>query len=153
MPQGETRKATKSARRKRSKKPRAAWKPSLAAPRVTNPTWQRTEEILRLSSAVILATPALSCQRRGQRSAPPGAPSCSALQPRTAHAATCPQSSACLRPSCSARRNGILTIFAAGELVPVDLSPADYAHGRLVEQYAGSHLGLPQASQRPTLPQ
>ena len=57
MPQGETRKATKAHDEKRSKKPSAAWEPSLAAPRVTNPLGKRTERSCGLCSVVILVDP------------------------------------------------------------------------------------------------
>jgi hypothetical protein len=55
MPQGETRKATKARDEKRSKKPSAAWEALVGSSTSSEPNLaKRTEEILRLCSAVIL---------------------------------------------------------------------------------------------------
>jgi hypothetical protein len=68
-----------------------------------------------------------------------GAPSCSALQPRNLSCRPlCLQRSAkCLRPELAARAEmAFVRLFAAGELVPVDLNHADSQRvAELVEQY------------------
>jgi uncharacterized protein len=117
-------------------------KPSLAASRVTNPTWQNAlKRSCGLSSAVILVdsgplVPAGPVNDPHHR----GAPSCSALQPRNCSCRPlCLQRSAtCLRPELAARAEAaFLRLSAAGELVPVDLNPADSERmAELVEQYA-----------------
>jgi hypothetical protein len=100
-----------------------------------------TEEILRavLGGDLGRLRPSRA-SGRAQRSAPPGAPSCSALQPRNCSCRPlCLQRSAtCLRPELAARAEAaFLRLSAAGELVPVDLNPADSERmAELVEQYA-----------------
>ena len=127
-------------------------KPSLAAPRVTNPTWQthwKRSCGLVLGGDLGRLRPSRA-SGHAQRSAPPGAPSCSALQPRNCSCRPlCLQRSAtCLRPELAARAEAaFLRLFAAGELVPVDLNPADSERmAELVEQYADFPLGETAAS-------
>jgi len=138
--------------KKQSKKPSAAWEALVGSFTSNEPNLANAlEKILRavLGGDLGRLRPSRA-SGRAQRSAPPGAPSCSALQPRNCSCRPlCLQRSAtCLRPELAARAEAaFLRLFAAGELVPVDLNPADSERmAELVEQYADFPLGKTAAS-------